>query len=92
MAIGEGCESKPLLHKGMSERESFPWDALQPPSFNTSHYIQEDAHSFRRTREVRSRVKMHGAARGRHKEMGKVRTSLRGTITFNRWPEGLNAC
>ena len=91
MAIGEGCESKPLLHKGMSERESLPRDAQQPPSFNTCYHIQEDSHSFRRTREIQSRVNKHGAARRRHREMDEVRKSMRGRITINRGPDGLNA-
>ena len=91
MAIGEGSERKPLLHKRTSEREGFPWDSLQPPSFNTCHHIQEDAHCFRRIREVRSRGEMHGAARRQHKEMGGDRTSVRERITINRRPEGLKA-
>ena len=92
MEIGESCESKPLLHKRMSEGESLPRDALQPPSLNTCYHIQKDSNRFRRTREVRSSENMHGAARSRHKEEGDVRASVRGRIMFNRSPKDLNAC
>ena len=92
MAIGEGCESKPLLHKGTSERESLPRDAHQPPSFNTCYHIQEDSHSFRRTREIRSRVNKHGAARRRHRVMDEMRTNVRRRIAINQGPDGVNVC
>ena len=83
MAIGEGCESKPLLHKGTSERDSLLRDALQPPSFNTSHHMQENLQRFRRTREFQSLEKIHGARRERHKEKAGVRASVQGRITKN---------
>ena len=91
MAFGEGCESKPLLHKGASERERFPWDALQPPSFNTYHHIQEDAHSFRRTKGDQSKVEMHGAAMRWHKRTGREGANVQEVMTINQRPEKLNA-
>ena len=91
MAIGEGCESKPLLHKGASDGKSLPRDALQPPSFNALHHIQKDTHSFRRTREDQNRIELHGAAMRRHKRTGKEGENVREVMTINQRPEKLNA-
>ena len=78
MTSGKGCESKPFLHEGTGERESLPWDAQQPPSFNTCNYIQENSHSLVRTKaESRSRVNKHITAGGRHSIMVEVTMSVR---------------
>ena len=93
MTIGEGCESKPLLHKGTSERESLPQDTQQPPSFNTCYHIQENSHSFRRTRaKVRSRVNKHVATRRRHRIMDEWSTNVQRGRAINQGPDDLNAC
>ena len=91
MALGEGCKSKPLLHKGESDGKSLPWDALQPPSFNAFHHIQKDTHIFRRTREDRSRIYMHGVAMRWHKRTGKEGANVQEVMTINQRPEKLNA-
>ena len=93
MTIGEGCKSKPLLHKGTSERESLPRDTQQSPSFNTCYHIQENLHSFRRTRaKVRSRVTKHVAARRWHRIMDEGSIKVRRGRAINQGPDDLNAC
>ena len=78
MEIGKGCESKPFLHEGASERECLPRDTLQPPFSNPCNYIQENSHSLVRTRaKSRSRVNKHIVARGRHSIMVEVTMSVR---------------
>ena len=91
MALGEGCERKPLLHKGVSDGKSLPRDALHPPSFNAFHHIQKDTHSFRRTREDRNQKDMHGAAMRQHKRTGREGANVREVMTINQRPEKLNA-
>ena len=91
MALGEGCESKPLLHKGASDGKSLPWDSLQPPSFNALHHIQKDTHSFKRTREDRSRIDMHGVAMRRHKRAGREGANVQEVMTINQRPEKLKS-
>ena len=93
MTIGEGCESKPLLHKGMSERESLPWDAQQPPSFNACYHIQKNSHRFRRNiNKVQSRANEHIATSRWHGIMGKRSTIVRRGRVIVQGPDELNAC